>query len=122
MTLFSRHLSPEMAEEIWRRRDEFAEGGRPRPVSLPVTVLFLDLRGYTSTSEKLTPIELMDWINEFMGVMADEIMRHGGMVDDYFGDGIKAGFGVPFVHPDGPAADARRAVESRGTWRLGWTA
>jgi adenylate cyclase len=113
MQLFSRHVSPEIADEIWQHRDEFLAEGRPRPQRLTATVLFVDMRGYTSHAEKMDPESLLDWLNDFMGAMAREVARWGGVVDDYFGDGLKANFGVPFGRDseDEIAADARRAVD-----------
>jgi adenylate cyclase len=113
MRLFSRHVSPEVADEIWRQRELFlAAGGRPPSQRLVATVLFVDMKGYTASAEKLDPETLMAWVNDFMEPMAELVVRHGGVVDDYFGDGIKANFGVPFARGSEPeiAADARRAV------------
>ena len=95
MLLFSRHVSHRVADQLWERREEFLDGGRPRPQRLTATVMFVDIRGFTSTAEKLDPERLMEWLNAFMGAMADEAERHGGFVDDYFGDGLKVNFGVP---------------------------
>ncbi len=95
MQLFSRHVSPEVAEAIWQQRDQFLEGGRPRPQKMIATVLFTDLKGYTSVAEKLEPRALMDWMNSYLETMAQVIIEHGGVIDDYAGDGIKANFGVP---------------------------
>ncbi len=95
MQLFSRHVSPEVAETIWRQRDQFWDGGRPRSQQLIVTVLFTDLEGFTPVAEKLDPQGLMDWMNEYIETMAQLVMKHGGVVDDYYGDAIKANFGVP---------------------------
>ena len=95
MQLFSRYVSPEVAEAIWQQRDQFLEGGRPRPQKMIATVLFSDLKGYTSAAEKLEPRALMDWMNSYLETMAQAIIEHGGVIDDYAGDGIKANFGVP---------------------------
>jgi adenylate cyclase len=113
MRLFSRHVSPEVADEIWRQRELFlGAGGRPPSRRLVASVLFVDMKGYTASAEKLDPEVLMAWVNDFMEPMAELVVRHGGIVDDYFGDGIKANFGVPFAREGEPeiAADARRAV------------
>ena len=96
MQLFSRHVSPEVAELIWQQREQFWEGGRPRSQHVIVTVLFTDLEGFTTVSEKMAPQALMDWTNTYIEIMAEVVMRHGGTVDDYYGDAIKANFGVPF--------------------------
>lgn len=95
MQLFSRHVSPEVAASIWRQRDLFFSGGRPRSQKMAATVLFSDLQGYTGASEQLEPQLLIDWLNMYMEAMADLVMEYGGVVDDYAGDGIKANFGVP---------------------------
>jgi adenylate cyclase len=95
MQLFSRYVSPEVADSIWQQRDEFLNNGRPRPQKLSVTVLFSDLKGFTSLSETLDPNSLVDWLNTYMESMTQAVMDHGGAVDDYIGDGIKANFGVP---------------------------
>jgi adenylate cyclase len=75
-------------------------------------VLFADVRGYTSIAERTEPEALMSWLNTFMSSMADEVIRHGGVIDDYAGDGIKADFGVPLQrrNGEGQAEDAKRAV------------
>jgi adenylate cyclase len=97
MQLFSRHVSKEVAEGIWRDREQFLDGQRPRPQQLVATVLFTDLVGFTSVSEKLPPEELMDWLNECMEPMAREVSAHGGVVEQYTGDAIVAIFGVPIA-------------------------
>lgn len=112
MRLFARHVSAAVADEIWRHRGDFLAAGRPRPQRLVATVLFVDLRGYTAQAEKMEPEDLMTWSNEFMDRMARSVDHHGGIVDDYFGDGIKACFGVPIPRGSAEeiAADARNAA------------
>jgi len=96
MQLFSKHVSPEVADAIWQQRDQFMAGGRLRSQKMIVTVLFTDLKGFTSISERMDTPALMDFINAYMEVMANLVMKHRGAVDDFFGDAIKANFGVPF--------------------------
>ncbi len=112
MDIFSSQVSPDVAEEMWRERDKFLQGGRLEPRLLTVSILFTDLHNFTSISEQLTPTELMEWLNHYMDTMAELVMSHGGVVDNFVGDAIKADFGVPIARTD-PAAiddDARRAV------------
>ncbi len=97
MQLFSRHVSPQVADTIWEQREQFFDGGRPRSQKLIVTVLFTDLEGFTAVSEKMEPKALMDWTNCYIDAMAQEVMRHEGVVDDYYGDAVKANFGVPLA-------------------------
>lgn len=112
MQLFSRHLSKEIAEEVWKERKQFLEGRRPRPQRLIATVLFSDLVGFTSLSEKIAPSALMEWLNQYMEAMSEEIMRHGGVINKYIGDSIMAVFGVPLARTDEAeiARDAEHAV------------
>jgi adenylate cyclase len=95
MQLFSRHVSPEVADAVWQQREQFMDGGRPRSQKFMATVLFTDLKGFTSVSEKMDPQALLDWLNTYMEAMAQLVMSHGGVIDNYIGDSIKADFGVP---------------------------
>jgi adenylate cyclase len=112
MQLFSSYVSPEVADEIWRHRDQLLPGGRLRAQHLMATVMFVDVKGYSAQAEKMSPEQLMTWINEFMEPMAHLVGAYHGVVDDYFGDGIKANFGVPFpsTNDDAVRDDARRAA------------
>ncbi len=112
MDLFSRHVSPDVAEEIWRQRERFLSGGRPESRKTTATILFSDLQDFTPISERLGPVALMDWLNRYLDRMAGIVMKHGGVVDDYYGDAIKANFGVPLGggSPEEVAADGVHAV------------
>ena len=112
MDIFARQVSPDVAEEMWRERDKFLSGGRLAPRLLTASILFTDLHNFTPVAERLSPPELMEWLNRYMDAMAGLVMSHGGVVDDFFGDAIKANFGVPIARTN-PAAideDARQAV------------
>jgi adenylate cyclase len=110
--LFGRFLADDVAAAIWRDRDAFMDGGRPVARQAVITVLMADLQGYTAAAEKLEPPRLMEWINAFLERMARTIGAHGGVVNDYTGDGLMAAFGVPLLRTDAAevAADAARAV------------
>ncbi|MBI2318310.1 MAG: adenylate/guanylate cyclase domain-containing protein [Betaproteobacteria bacterium] len=112
MQLFAKHVSKDIAEDIWNRRDEFLENGRPRPQNITVTVLFTDIKGYTTVSEKTAPAQLLDWLNEYMEAMAGVVVAHQGVVKQYIGDAVMAVFGVPIArHSEAEIAqDARHAV------------
>jgi len=114
MQLFSRHVTKQVAEDVWRNRDQFLEGRRPRPVRVTATILFIDIKGYTGNVEKMDPAELMEWIDGFLGTMAQEVLDRGGLVEDYFGDGMMACYGIPIPRTDrdGIRDDARNAVVS----------
>lgn len=93
--LFARHLSPQLANEIWERRDELRDGNRLKPQRLFASILFADLRGFSGRAEQMDPAVLLEWIGEVTDALTRVIMSHGGIVDDFAGDGIKADFGVP---------------------------
>ena len=95
MQLFSKHVSPQVAESLWEQREQFLEGGRPKSQSMVVTAMFTDLQGFSTISEKQTPEVLMNWLNIYLDMMTTTVMEHGGVVDDFFGDGVKINFGVP---------------------------
>ncbi|MBD2039544.1 CHASE2 domain-containing protein [Microcoleus sp. FACHB-672] len=96
MNLFAQHVAPEMAEVIWERKEEIFENGELEAQELTATVLFMDIRGFTTISETLAPRELLTWLNLYLDAMASCIMEHGGIIDKYIGDAIMAVFGIPF--------------------------
>ncbi len=95
MGMFRQYNTRSVADQLWKQRDEFMEGGRPKPQRVTITALLSDLKGYTAASEKMQPDALMAWIDSYMNAMTRVIEEHGGHVDDFIGDGIKANFGVP---------------------------
>ena len=114
MQIFSKHVSKEVAESLWRQREQFLRNGRPRSQKLVMTAFFSDLRGFTTVSEKMDPQDLMDWLNIYMEKMTGIIMARGGIIDDFAGDGIKANFGLPLPEQDESVIrrDALSAVRS----------
>jgi adenylate cyclase len=112
MKLFSQHVAPDVAEMLWEERDKFLQGGRPSAQRLSATVLFTDLQGYSTMSEKLSPQELMDWVNECLGSLAQHVGKNGGIINKYIGDAIMAVFGIPVPRttPAQIAHDAKNAV------------
>lgn len=92
--LFS-HVSEKVARKLWRESDELAVHGRLPAQSACITVLMTDLEGFTKSSERMEPNELMRWLNEYMDVMVPIVEQHDGLVDGYWGDAIKADFGAP---------------------------
>ncbi len=112
MHLFARDVSQDVADQIWRNREQYFTGGRLRSQKLVVTTLFSNIEHLTALAERLDPESLMGWLNEYMAEMANLIMEHGGVVDDYYGDAIKGDFGVPLIHThyEQQRKDAENAV------------
>lgn len=95
MQMFSCYVPKSIATELWRQRNTFLAGGKPQPQRLVGTVLFSDLKGFTSVSESLSPETLMIWLNTYMENMAEIVNQHHGVIDKFIGDSIMVVFGVP---------------------------
>jgi adenylate cyclase len=99
--LFSRFISPEMVAQLIETQNINSLNRRT-----DLTILFSDIRGFTTISEKLTPEEVVALLNPYLAAMTAVIHKHGGTVDKYEGDAIVAFFGEPIHYAD----HARRAV------------
>ncbi|HYR58411.1 MAG TPA: adenylate/guanylate cyclase domain-containing protein [Chthoniobacteraceae bacterium] len=112
-SLFSRHVSTKVADALWAEREQFLDGGRLKPQRLTATVLFTDLKGFSTISEGMDPPSLLSWINEYMTGVARHVDGHNGMVNAYVGDAIMAVFGAPVPHTreEDIDQDAVNAVE-----------
>jgi adenylate cyclase len=95
MRLFSSHLSEPVANDIWRQRASFLEGGRPKPQRLTATVLFSDIAGFSTISERIEPEVLTAWLDFYLDTMSRTVLDHQGIVLRFIGDAILAVFGVP---------------------------
>jgi adenylate cyclase len=100
---FSRYVSPELCEEILKNPGALALGGRRQQV----TVLFADIRNFTSMSEAMAPETVVEVLNTYFTEMVDLVFQYQGTLDKFVGDALMAVFGVPLPLPQ--AAD--RAVE-----------
>jgi class 3 adenylate cyclase len=98
MGLFSRHVSKELADIIWSNREKFLQEGRITGQEVYVTVLFTDMRNFSTAAEAQAPGETLNWLNNYLGTIANEVLAYGGMVDKYIGDAVMAVFGVPIPH------------------------
>jgi adenylate cyclase len=113
MSLFSSYVSADLAEAIWREREQFLSGGRPTPQRLTATVFFSDVGGFTTISETLEPQALMAWLYDFMEATTPIVSAHDGVIFRFIGDSIMAVFGVPVARTSEKAIarDAMNAVD-----------
>ena len=95
--LFSRFVPENVVDEVLASADA---GLRLGGVQREVTVMFTDLRGFTTFAETLTPDHVIDVLNHYLSEMSDAILDHGGTLVAYMGDGIMAVFGAPIVQAD----------------------
>lgn len=100
--LFGQYVPPELVEEMSKDPEVFSMEGESRELS----VLFTDVRGFTTISEGLNPKELSRLMNEFLTPLTRIIYKHRGTIDKYMGDCIMAFWGAPLNDP----AHARNAV------------
>lgn len=93
---FSQYLSPDLVTQLEKAPEQLALGGEIRPM----TILFMDIRGFTPISEQLTPEELVSFLNTLLSPLSDAIQAEGGTIDKYIGDSIMAFWNAPL-----PVAD-----------------
>lgn len=112
MDIFGRHVASEIADAIWHDRHQLLKKGRLLGRKMTATVLFTDLKSFSSIAEHMDPETLMSWLNEYMEAMAQPVSNYGGVIDKFIGDSVMAVFGVPIPHttPEAIAKDAQQAV------------
>jgi adenylate cyclase len=88
---FEHYVAPEVIAELYTQPEKLGLGGETRRLS----ILFSDIRGFTSISETLTPQQLMTQLNEYLEEMSEAVMQHKGLVDKYIGDAVMAFWGAP---------------------------
>jgi adenylate cyclase len=106
---FGLYLAPQVIDRMLASNKLPELGGETRDV----TVFFSDLVGFSSISEKMTPAELVTFMNEYLSAMTDIIESHGGYIDKYIGDSIVAVFGAPADDSDHASHAAHAALGCR---------
>jgi len=104
---FTHYVPAKVVDQILANPDGLTLGGEEREV----TVMFSDVAGFTSISEKLTPAELVKLLNEYLTEMTDIVLAHDGIIDKYEGDAIMAEFGVPVAYDNHAYMACKSAVE-----------
>ena len=106
--LMYRYMTPEVAEALLASGDHGLGGKRKN-----VSVLFSDIRGYTTLTEKLQAEEVVIMLNEYFEVMVDVVFEYGGTLDKYIGDALMAVFGSPAPLEDHAWCAMQTAVKMR---------
>jgi adenylate cyclase len=104
---FQRLLSPDLAEMVVSGELSVEKGGEARIA----TVLFADIRGFTSMSENMVAADVLQMLNEYFEVMVEIAFKHEGTVDKFVGDEIMVLWGAPVIHADDPARAVRAALD-----------
>lgn len=101
---YSRFLPEYVVKQMLENPESFKLGG----VNQTITILFADIRGFTSISEHAPPEKIVGLLNRYFSAMTDIIFAHGGTLDKYLGDGLMALFGAPTTTPE----DASNALNA----------
>jgi adenylate cyclase len=94
--LFARFVPEDVVDEVIGNTEDLRLGGEEREI----TVMFTDIRGFTSFSESMPPAKVIEILNRYLSGMSDAILDHGGTLCAFMGDGILAVFGSPVHQPD----------------------
>jgi adenylate cyclase len=103
---FERYFAPNVAAEIAQTEAAVRLGGDKRPM----TILFSDIRGFTSMSETMNPDAIAGLLSDYFTEMVDVIFQHTGTLDKFIGDAIMALWGAPIAHEDDPDRAVRAAI------------
>jgi adenylate cyclase len=110
----ARYMDATIAAQLVDNADGYVLGG----VSQPATILFSDIRGFTTLTEHLGAQGTVAFLNEYFEIMVEAITRQEGMLDKFIGDAIMAAFGLPITHDDDEDRAVRAAIAMiRGCWQ-----
>ncbi len=118
-SVFRRYVSPPVAEQLLCAGEEWGH-----PTERQVAVLFADLRGFTSMTERIDPHVLIERIlNRYFNAMTEVLYDHDGTIDKFLGDGIIGVFGTPISRPDDPQRALHAAIDMQqalAQLRIAW--
>lgn len=106
--VFGRFVSAEVRDRIVNMALEDPDLIQPGGRQMEISVLFADIRGFTTISEKLPPSDVVEVLNQYLDSMEEQVFEQGGTLDKYTGDGMMVIFGAPIEQPD----HAERAVRA----------
>ncbi len=113
VNLFGEYVAPELVTEMAANPENYSMEGESREL----TVLFCDVRGFTTISEGLDPNALREYINRYLTAMSEDIRGNRGTLDKYIGDAVMAFWGAPVVLPDHAARAVATALRMQATAR-----
>ena len=113
MGTLCRYVTREIAEQVMKDQKKLRLGGSRRQVS----ILFCDIRNFTTISEQHAPEDIVAFLNDYFSTMITEIFAEQGTLDKFIGDAIMAVFGAPIGRPDDPVRAVRAALGMRRSLR-----
>jgi len=106
---FSKYISSEVMEQIINDPSKLSLHGK----RIKATILFTDIRGFTSMSEKLEPEQVVSIINDYLTIQTDKVIKHNGFLDKFVGDCVMAVYGIPVPKDDDTYRAVRTAIDIR---------
>ncbi len=107
LSVFGKYVSKDVVQHLLASKEALELGGQEREIS----VLFVDIRGFTAISEKLTPHQVIAFLNHYFGEMTDTVFKNNGTLDKFIGDSIMAVFNSPHDEPEHAYKAVKTAVE-----------
>jgi adenylate cyclase len=104
---FGRYISPELVKEIAKSDQELQLGG----INKELSILFLDIRGFTTLSEKLKPEEVVDFLNTMFNMITEKALNNHGTIDKFIGDAAMILYNAPLDVPNHPYYAVKTAYD-----------
>ena len=104
---FTKHVHPSVVDEMMKNPEMLKLGGQKKML----TVLFSDIKGFTTISEQMEPDALIELLNEYLTPMTDLVFKYEGLLDKYIGDAIMAVYGAPIEMEDHALKACRTGLE-----------
>jgi class 3 adenylate cyclase len=113
-SLFGKYVHPSIVKDIMGNPEHLKMGGTHKTQ----TLLFSDIEGFTTISESMEAVQLVGFLNEYLGAMTEELSTNGGILDKYLGDGIMAFWGEPFTTKNHAFQACRAALAMQARLRV----
>lgn len=106
--VFNQYVSNQVVEELLENPDNLSMGGK----SLEISILFSDIRGFTSLTESSSPEEVVSLLNAYFELMVAVISKHGGTINKFIGDSVMVLYGAPLIEDLSPKDQAVRCLKT----------